>query len=143
MSQGIRIRAARPDDLGTLVQLERAAGARFRDIGMAAVADDDPASIDELASVQVDGRAWVAADDADAPIAYLVLEVIDGNAHIGQVSVHPSHARRGIGAALLDAAGAWAVQHGLASLTLTTYAEVAWNAPYSNCLASRSWPTMS
>ena len=42
----------------------------------------------------------------------------------------PSHARQGLGRSLLDTASAWAEERGLAALTLTTYAEVPWNAPY-------------
>ena len=58
------------------------------------------------------------------------MDVVDGNAHIEQLSVHPSHARQGLGKALLDTAVAWAQQHGLPAVTLTTYASVPWNAPY-------------
>lgn len=97
---------------------------------MAAVADDEPLSITELAAFQQDGRAWVITDDADRPVAYLLLDVVDGNVHVEQVSVHPDHAGQGLGNTLLDTAAAWAQQHGLAALTLTTYANVPWNAPY-------------
>jgi len=124
------IRPARPDDLPVLRDLERAAGAPFRDLGMTAVADDEPPTIAELTRFQQDGRAWVATDDADAPVAYLLVAVVDDDAHIDQVSVHPSHARQRLGAALLDTAAVWAQRRGLAALTLTTYTEVAWNAPY-------------
>jgi GNAT superfamily N-acetyltransferase len=124
------IRAARADDLPALRELERAAGASFRSLGMHAVADDPPLSLAELAVFQYAGRAWVVTDDGDMPIAYLLLDVIDGNAHIEQVSVHPDHARQGLGRALLDTAASWAKQRGLAALTLTTYADVPWNAPY-------------
>lgn len=44
--------------------------------------------------------------------------------------MHPEHARRGLGRTLLDTAAAWAEQRGLAALTLTTYSDVPWNAPY-------------
>ncbi|MGH3833592.1 MAG: GNAT family N-acetyltransferase, partial [Pseudonocardiaceae bacterium] len=54
----------------------------------------------------------------------------EGNCHVEQISVHPDHARQGLGKTLLDTAAAWAGQHGLAALTLTTYADVPWNAPY-------------
>ena len=124
------IRIARPDDLPHLRELEQAAGEPFRDLGMAAVADDEPPTLGELASFQKDGRAWVVTDGADNPVAYLLVEVVDGNAHIEQVSVDPSHSRRGLGKALLDTAAAWAQERGLAALTLMTYAEVPWNAPY-------------
>jgi GNAT superfamily N-acetyltransferase len=124
------IRSARVDDLPVLGDIERAAGAAFGDLGMAAVADADPLSVSELTRFQADGRAWVVADEADAPVAYLVVEVVDGNGHVEQVSVHPDHARQGLGRALLDAVDRWALQLGLSALTLTTYADVPWNAPY-------------
>jgi GNAT superfamily N-acetyltransferase len=124
------IRSARVDDLPMLGHIERAAGAAFRDLGMAAVADADPPSMSELTRFQADGRAWVVADAADLPVAYLLVEVVDGNGHVEQVSVHPDHARQGWGRALLDAVDRWAVRSGLLALTLTTYADVPWNAPY-------------
>jgi GNAT superfamily N-acetyltransferase len=124
------LRSARRDDLPAVRELERAAGAAFRDLGMTAVADDELPSITELAAFQEDGRAWVITDDADRPVAYLLIEVVDGNAHVEQVSVHPDHARQGLGKTLLDTAAAWAAERGLAALTLTTYSEVPWNAPY-------------
>jgi GNAT superfamily N-acetyltransferase len=124
------IRVARAGDLPVLRELERAAGASFRNLGMHAVADDPPPSLAELAVFQHAGRAWVVVSDEDMPIAYLLLDVVDGNAHIEQVSVHPDHARQGLGRALLDIAASWAKERGLAALTLTTYTDVPWNAPY-------------
>jgi GNAT superfamily N-acetyltransferase len=102
------IRPARPADLPVLRDVERAAGQVFRELGMAAVADDEPPAIGELVAYQADGRAWVFADAADRPVAYLLVAVVDGHAHIEQVSVHPEHARRGIGRRLVDVAGEWA-----------------------------------
>jgi len=124
------IRPARTDDLPALRELECAAGAPFRDLGMAAVADDEPPTIDELAAFQQDGRAWVAIDDTDAPVAYLLVDIVDGTAHVEQVSVHPRYARRRLGERLIDTAASWARDRGLATLTLTTYADVPWNGPY-------------
>jgi ribosomal protein S18 acetylase RimI-like enzyme len=63
------------------------------------------------------------------PWAYLLIEVVDGNAPVEQISVHPGHAQR-LGKTLLDTAAAWAAERGLAALTLTTYSDVPWNAPY-------------
>ncbi len=130
MSQFGTIRSARRDDLPALRELERAAGACFRAIGMAAVADDEPPDVAELAVFADDGRAWVVTDDADDPVAYLLVGVVDGNAHIEQVSVRPDCAGRGLGRALVEAAASWAQTRGLEALTLTTYAEVPWNASY-------------
>jgi GNAT superfamily N-acetyltransferase len=124
------IRSARVDDLPALGGVEQAAGAAFRDVGMAAVADADPLSVSELTVYQADGRAWVVPDRTGVPVAYLLVEVVDGNGHVEQVSVHPDHARQGLGRTLLDAVDRWALQRGLSALTLTTYADVPWNAPY-------------
>lgn len=124
------IRSARPDELPRLQDLERAAGAAFADLGMGAVADDDPLPLEVLAGYQRDGRAWVATDPVDVPVAYLLVDVIDGAAHVEQVSVHPAHAGRRLGPALLDTAAAWAARRHLRWVTLTTFTEVPWNAPY-------------
>ena len=132
------IRAARPDDLPALRELERVAGAPFRDLGMAAIADDEPPSIADLAGFQKQGRAWIVANDEGEPVAYLLLDIVDGNAHVEQISVHPDHARQGLGRKLLESATAWAAQHGLPALTLTTYRDVPWNAPYYERLGFRA-----
>ncbi|MDX3187446.1 GNAT family N-acetyltransferase [Streptomyces sp. MN03-5084-2B] len=134
------IRLARPDDLPALIDVEREAGALFRDVGMAAIADDDPGSVAELAEYQSDGRAWVSVDAAGRPVAYLVAAVVDGHAHIEQVSVRPSHARRGIGRALIETLAEWAATRGLTALTLTTFESVPWNAPYYERLGFRAIP---
>lgn len=63
-------------------------------------------------------------------MAYCVVDIVDGNAHIEQVSVHPDAARRGRGAQLIDHIEEWARDRGLPEITLTTFVDVPWNAPY-------------
>ena len=72
----------------------------------------------------------MAADDDDRPIAYLLSMAVDDCAHIDQVSVEPGHARRGIGAALIDHLASIARDEGRPALSLTTFVDVPWNAPY-------------
>jgi GNAT superfamily N-acetyltransferase len=83
-----------------------------------------------LAGYQRAGRAWVKTDAGDRPVAYLLADVIDGNLHLEQVSVHPASARRGMGRSLIDHAAAYATAEGLPALTLITFTRVPWNAPY-------------
>lgn len=113
-----------------LPEIEAAAGEVFRDLGMDAVADDDLPTIEELAKFLTVEGVLVAVDDHDRPVAYLLIEPLDGWAHVEQVSVHPDHARQRLGSQLLDEADAWADQHDLSGLTLTTFEHVPWNAPY-------------
>ncbi|BAL89311.1 putative GCN5-related N-acetyltransferase [Actinoplanes missouriensis 431] len=118
----MRIRAAHDGELAALREIEQAAGEAFREIGMPEIADDEPLPVAVLAGYAAAGRAWVAVDDADRPAGYLIADELDGHLHIEQVSVHPAHARRGIGRRLID--------HLPGTLTLTTFAAVPWNAPY-------------
>jgi len=126
----MRIRAAKQSDLPVMQDIERAAGSSFREIGMPEIAEDEPLPAEELARYMRDDHAWVAADDADLPAAYLIAGIVDGSLHIEQVSVHPRAAGRKIGRMLLEHAAAYAAAKGIGGLTLTTFAEVPWNAPY-------------
>lgn len=63
-------------------------------------------------------------------VGFAVLEEMDGDVHLEQLSVHPSAMRRGIGAALLEAAVSMARGVGARRVTLLTYADVPWNAPW-------------
>jgi GNAT superfamily N-acetyltransferase len=131
MHQGITpVRGARPDELDTLQDIEVAAGRLFTQVGMSYISDHLPPAIDLLQGYQRGGRAWVSTDPTDHPIAYLIADLVDANAHIEQVSVHPSFSRRGIGRSLIDHLGAWAREHDRPAVTLTTFAEVPWNGPY-------------
>lgn len=133
----IRIRPATSADLPALQDIERAAGAAFRDLGMAAIADDEPPTLAALERHRRSGRAWVAVEERDRPVAYLVAEPVDHALHIEQVSVHPDAAHRRIGRSLLDHAADHAHEQGLTALTLTTFADVPWNAPYYERLGFR------
>ncbi|MFI2371755.1 GNAT family N-acetyltransferase [Streptomyces sp. NPDC018833] len=126
----MHIRAVRLDELPRLQDIERAAGHCFRDIGMPEIADDEPLPLGELARHHHAGLAWVAVGDADIPVAYLIADRVDGNLHVEQVSVHPDSSRRGIGRSLLERMADHATSEGVPALTLTTFIEVPWNAPY-------------
>jgi GNAT superfamily N-acetyltransferase len=131
------IRPPRRDELAALVAIERDAGALFITIGMPEIAYDDPGTVPELEPFRAGGHAWVAVDPDDRPIAYLISAVVDGCAHVEQVSVARAHGRRGLGAALVDHLGAVAAAEGRPAVTLTTFRDVPWNAPYYERLGFR------
>jgi GNAT superfamily N-acetyltransferase len=124
------IRNASAKDLQTLQTIEVFAGEAFRALGMDAIADDDPPSLSVLRSYAEVGRAWVATDPLDSPVGYILIDEIDRGAHIAQVTVHPDHSRQGIGRALIEEATRWARGRGQEAMTLTTFRDVPWNAPY-------------
>ena len=120
------IRAARPPDYQKLPDIERRAGELFREAGMPDVADHDPYDPDELASA---AALFIATDEDDEPIGYAMVEVVDGHAHLDQISVVPEHGRQGLGTELLEAAAGWAAGQGYSELTLTTFRDLPFNAP--------------
>ncbi|MFD6431488.1 GNAT family N-acetyltransferase [Streptomyces venezuelae] len=129
----MRIRPVTAAELPALQDIERAAGEPFRALGMASIADDEPPTIEELDGYRRSGHAWVAVEDAeDSPVAYLIAEPLRDTPalHIEQVTVHPRAARRGVGRALIEYAAERAREEGATALTLTTFTDVPWNAPY-------------
>ncbi|WP_344524626.1 GNAT family N-acetyltransferase [Streptomyces albiaxialis] len=126
----MRIRAGHRHDLAALQDIERAAGRWFRDIGMDEIAEDEPPALDTLDGYARAGGLWVAEGPDGGPVAYAMVEKVDGNAHIEQISVHPDHARRGIGRALIEHIAERAAGDHAPALTLTTFTDVPWNAPY-------------
>ncbi|MGW4384592.1 GNAT family N-acetyltransferase [Kitasatospora sp. NPDC004531] len=126
----MRVRTVRVEELSVLQEIERAAGRWFHEVGMPEIAEDEPLPVEELARYAEAGLAWVAVDGADRPVAYLIAERVDDALHVEQVSVHPDAARRGVGRELLEHAARVAAELGLPAVTLTTFAEVPWNAPY-------------
>lgn len=105
------------------------AGLLFRDAQMAQVSDAAlPAVKDIEAQIQT-GNVWVAERDGHL-VACILVGVLDGDAHIEQVSTARSHQRAGLGRRLIERAENWAREQGHDRITLTTFTNVTWNAPY-------------
>lgn len=132
----VRVRSLRADDVDTVRSIEVAAGERFRDVGMPEIADDEPPGPAELLDAAAAGRAWVAVDESDRPVGYVLVDDVDGAVHIEQVSVHPEHQGRGVGRLLIDHV-AWDPARGWRTVTLTTFRDVEWNAPLYERLGFR------
>jgi GNAT superfamily N-acetyltransferase len=126
---GWSIREPRTDELERLREIERAAGLLFNTVGMEDIAADEPLSVVELAGYLADDRVWVVVHE-DAVVAYALVDVVDGVAHLEQLSVLPDYGRRGYGAALLAHVCDWARQRDLGAVTLATFVHVPWNGPY-------------
>ncbi|MFG6190922.1 GNAT family N-acetyltransferase [Nonomuraea sp. JJY05] len=64
------------------------------------------------------------------PRGFALIGWVDGNLHLDQLAVHPGHMRQGIGGRLVAAVLDHARAAGAPAVTLTTYRDVPWNAPW-------------
>jgi GNAT superfamily N-acetyltransferase len=123
------IRGARPEDGPAIREIERLAGARFRHVGLDHIADAEPMSVETLAAYARAGRSWIALIPGERPAGYVLVDIVDANAHIEQISVRLDRQGMGIARALIDHVCAWAHSTGRPAVTLTTFRAVPWNAP--------------
>lgn len=118
------------DQADALRDIERAAQELFRGHpawpSYAAVPIDAQSLIEAIAA----GHVWVALDEVGNAVGFVGVAVEDGEVGIAEIDVLPSHGRRGIGAALLEHACAWAAESGYPSMVLGTLSDVPWNAPF-------------
>ena len=140
----IRIRLASADDVPKVAPLEKAAAELFRTIGMDAVADDPPIAEAILLQAVEESRLWVAVEYGVLK-AYLLGDFLPQSLHIEQVTVHPDAARRGLGALMIESVSADPRSKALGLITLTSFANVPWNAPYYerigfHDIAESDWP---
>lgn len=125
----IHIRPARADEIDRVRDIERASATRFLETDRAWLAHDEPTDAATLAARIASGGLLVA-EDQGAAVAFVMFREVEGCGYVEQIDVLPSHARRAIGAALLEAVGDLARARGWPALTLSTFRDVPFNAPY-------------
>ena len=130
MSAPYPIELAREGDLAALPAVEKDAATLFAGLGLADSVLDETTSPEELAAAQAAGRLWVARGPGGAPVGFALVDFVDGQPHLEEIDVLRAHGGRGVGRALIEAVCDWARGAGYASVTLTTFREVAWNAPF-------------
>ncbi|MCC6764519.1 MAG: GNAT family N-acetyltransferase [Deltaproteobacteria bacterium] len=133
------IRAARAAELGRIGEIEREAGARFDGIpalvGLSEVVTPGAA----LAAALTRGQLWVAAAAADdVSVGFACADPLDDALHLVELDVLPAWSRRGIGRALVETVVDAARAVRLGAVTLTTFRDVPWNAPYYATLGFRA-----
>ena len=120
--EGVVVRVASAADLLEIPAVEEAADDLFRARGVLDLPAPAPAALR--------AEAWRVLVAGRPVVGFAVLERVDGDVHLEQLSVHPSAMRQGIGAALLEATVSMAWVVGARRVTLLTYADVPWNAPW-------------
>jgi GNAT superfamily N-acetyltransferase len=118
----IEVRLADAADLAQLPAVEAAADELFVPLGITGLPAPAPAG-DRA-------RSWRVLVAGRPVRGFAVLEQVDGAVHLEQLSVDPAYGRQGVGGALLAATVGVARESGADRVTLITYADVPWNAPF-------------
>lgn len=126
----ITVRPTRPGDVTALPAIERAAGERFRDYPeLAWLAEGEVISAEQHLDYAERGLSWLALAN-DQPVGFILAELHVSSLFIVELSVHLDWQGKGIGRRLIACVADQARKRGLASLTLTTFRDVPWNAPF-------------
>ncbi|CAN5408897.1 GNAT family N-acetyltransferase [soil metagenome] len=136
-SQQYVIRLARRDELTKLQAIELAAAQLFRATAHIWISDDTGMAVDDFEHWLINGKLWVAVDATDEPVGFAVAHAVDGNVYLHELDIDPKHGRQGLGARLIDTVAAWAQASGYRAVTLSTFVDVPWNAPYYRRLGFR------
>lgn len=127
---GWSLRLARPADAEAMPAIERAAADLFtHDAGLEGFDPDDTWTPEEMRRFIRKGHCLVA-HVGETMAGFLVTEPFRRELHIWEMDVAPQFQQRGIGAGLVRAAQIDARNTGFRALTLTTFRDLAWNAPF-------------
>ncbi|WP_341934093.1 GNAT family N-acetyltransferase [Microbacterium sp. LWO14-1.2] len=133
------IREARAEDAEVVQTIEAVADTLLVE---ALGAPEWPPPADGTERIGQPGYVLLLEENVDSsPVGFVHVLDADGAAHLEQLSVLPGHGRRGHGRRLVEAALEEARRRGYSRMTLRTYAEIPWNAPfYASCGFKESIP---
>jgi GNAT superfamily N-acetyltransferase len=102
----------------------------FLDTPYAFLASDEPLSLDFVQQRFQAGQVWVAVDKQDVVLGFAITREVDDTIYLQEMDVDPAHGRRGLGAALVETVCAWAQLQGYKAISLSTFRDLPWNAPF-------------
>lgn len=138
---GYRIENAQPGEVAGLPEIEIEAASLFPEEDLPRELRQEGLPLRVLEEAAREERLWIAVEVAsNATVGFALAILVDGSGHLLEVDVLPDHGRRGLGRALVATVAGWAQRRGLASLTLTTFRHLAWNAPFYRSLGFEEIP---
>ncbi|MDQ0641929.1 GNAT family N-acetyltransferase [Microbacterium murale] len=133
------VRFADAEDFGGLEEIETAADNLFVSLFSAT---DWPPTTPATERAEYPGFTLLLRREDAGTVGFVQVLESEGFAHLEQLSVIPEYGRLGYGRMLVTAAKSEALSRGHRELTLRTYRDVPWNAPfYATCGFEPSIPT--
>ncbi len=128
------IRLAEAEDIAVLPSVERRAASLYNSClsvsGLTPAILERVSSTEEFDAARRRGYLWVAVSAESEPVGFALVTILDGQPHLNELDVIPEHGRKGIGTRLLWTVCGWARDAGYASVTLSTFRDIPWNAPF-------------
>ena len=125
-----QLRLARAEDAGAFHAIEiDAAGMLEAREELKGIPLPPPLSEPDYVRLIARGHCLSAVDDG-TPVGFVACRPVGRSLHIGELSVATTHQQHGIGGALLRAIGVDARNSGFSALTLNTFRDVPFNAPF-------------
>jgi predicted N-acetyltransferase YhbS len=125
------LRRARATDVPQLPAVEVSSGRLFERLTLQSTADpDETLPLATLYEALRDNGLWVAVDGADRPVGFVAVVRHGDESFVAQLSVALEAQGQGLGRELMKAAIVDARARGSRAVTLTTFRDVPWNAPF-------------
>ena len=135
------ISPALPADIGSLIDIDLAAGQLFAPTGLLsedALHDHVPETV-FVQAIEAGDVSKVTGPEGN-PVGFALVSHRGGTLYLDQISVHPEHGRRGLGAELVRHVLQQAKQRRLKQVTLSTFRDLPWNGPFYRKLGFRELP---
>lgn len=130
LESGYTIRSACVEELTLLAHIETSAASLFLDTPYAFLVNAEPLSLDFVRQRFQAGQVWVVVDQHDVVVGYAVTREVEDTLYLQQIDVDPEHGQRGLGYALVNTVCSWAKLQGYPVVTLSTFRDIPWNAPF-------------
>lgn len=130
ITAGAGLRLTEESDIALLPAIERSAAQAFRQIpALAWLADSEVISVARHHDYLETEHSLLAVA-AGQPVGFILTEPLDDALFIAEIAVHQAWQHQGIGRMLLEQVIERARQMAYPAVTLTTFREVPWNAPF-------------
>lgn len=125
------LRASTTEDIEALQQVEAAAARRFLDVPeLAFLAEAGVTDAGTHRRAIEQNLSWLVAGREGQILGFCYCQKHPDSLYLAEISTHPDFQRTGVGRMLLEAVFDSAGRLGAKEVTLTTYQDVPWNAPW-------------
>lgn len=130
IEKGYQVMPAKPEHLPALPGIERAAAEIFPAGMIPEAVKNYVLTLKDFENALANKLLWTAVTLDNQPVGFTLVLAKDKSAMLAELDVDPKHQQKGLGSNLVQTVIKWARQKGFNHLTLTTFSNVSWNAPF-------------